>query len=110
MLKYQIHDKEVDSQDEADVAMGSVRSIWMYSFSQDMTRSISAKTYLEEMGNIYSFCDDRTGNSLDDASIIEARNEELFKNKVKKQKAKLVIDHYDKQFFKKNFGKGKFGQ
>jgi len=29
---------------------------------------------------------------------------------VKKQKAKLVIDHYDKQFFKKNFGKGKFGQ
>ena len=29
---------------------------------------------------------------------------------VKKQKAKLVIDHYDKQFFKNNFGKGKFGQ
>jgi len=29
---------------------------------------------------------------------------------VKKQKAKLVIDHYDKQFFKKTFGKGKFGQ
>jgi len=29
---------------------------------------------------------------------------------VKKQKAKLIIDHYDKQFFKKNFGKGKFGQ
>ena len=29
---------------------------------------------------------------------------------VKKEKSKLVIDHYDKQFFKKNFGKGKFGQ
>jgi len=29
---------------------------------------------------------------------------------IKKQKAKLIIDHYDKQFFKKNFGKGKFGQ
>ena len=29
---------------------------------------------------------------------------------VKKQKAKLVIDHYDKQFTKKVFGKGKFGQ
>jgi len=29
---------------------------------------------------------------------------------VKKEKAKLVIGHYDKQFFKKNFGKGKFGQ
>ena len=29
---------------------------------------------------------------------------------VKKEKAKLVVDHYDKQFFKKNFGKGKFGQ
>ena len=29
---------------------------------------------------------------------------------VKKEKAKLVIDHYDKQFLKKDFGKGKFGQ
>jgi len=29
---------------------------------------------------------------------------------VKKQKAKLVIDHYDKQFFKKDFGKGGFGK
>jgi len=29
---------------------------------------------------------------------------------VKKEKAKKVIDHYDKQFKKKNFGKGKFGQ
>ena len=29
---------------------------------------------------------------------------------VKKQKAKLVIDHYDKQFFKKVFGKGGFGK
>jgi len=29
---------------------------------------------------------------------------------VKKQKAKLILDHYDKQFFTKNFGKGKFGQ
>jgi hypothetical protein len=28
---------------------------------------------------------------------------------VKKQKAKLVVDHYDKQFFKKTFGKGGFG-
>jgi hypothetical protein len=29
---------------------------------------------------------------------------------VKKEKAKLILDHYDKQFFTKNFGKGKFGQ
>ena len=29
---------------------------------------------------------------------------------VKKQKAKLIVDHYDKQFLKKDFGKGKFGQ
>ena len=29
---------------------------------------------------------------------------------VKKEKAKLVIDHYDKKFAKKVFGKGKFGQ
>jgi hypothetical protein len=29
---------------------------------------------------------------------------------VKPEKAKLVIDHYDKQFSKKTFGKGKFGQ
>ena len=29
---------------------------------------------------------------------------------VKKEKAKLVIDHYDKQFFEKKFGKGNFGQ
>ena len=29
---------------------------------------------------------------------------------IKKQKAKLVIDHYDKKFIKKVFGKGKFGQ
>ena len=29
---------------------------------------------------------------------------------IKKQKAKLVIDHYDKQFFKKTFGKGGFGK
>ena len=29
---------------------------------------------------------------------------------VKKQKAKLVIDHYDKQFSKKVFGKGSFGK
>ena len=29
---------------------------------------------------------------------------------VKKQKAKLVIDHYDKQFSKKLFGKGGFGK
>jgi hypothetical protein len=29
---------------------------------------------------------------------------------VKKQKAKLIVDHYDEQFLKKNFGKGKFGQ
>ena len=29
---------------------------------------------------------------------------------VKKEKSKLVIDHYDKQFSKKVFGKGKFGQ
>ena len=29
---------------------------------------------------------------------------------VKKQKAKLVIDHYDKKFSKKVFGKGGFGQ
>ena len=28
---------------------------------------------------------------------------------VKREKAKLVIDHYDKKFFKKTFGKGKFG-
>ena len=28
---------------------------------------------------------------------------------VKKEKAKLVIDHYDKKFSKKTFGKGKFG-
>ena len=28
---------------------------------------------------------------------------------IKKQKAKLVIDHYDKKFFKINFGKGGFG-
>ena len=29
---------------------------------------------------------------------------------VKKEKAKLVIDHYNKQFLEKKFGKGKFGQ
>ena len=29
---------------------------------------------------------------------------------IKKQKAKLVIDYYDKKFNKKTFGKGKFGQ
>ena len=29
---------------------------------------------------------------------------------IKKQKAKLVIDHYDKKFIKKTFGKGNFGQ
>ena len=29
---------------------------------------------------------------------------------VKKEKAKPILDHYDKQFFTKNFGKGKFGQ
>ena len=29
---------------------------------------------------------------------------------VKKQKAKLIIDHYDTKFIKKTFGKGKFGQ
>ena len=29
---------------------------------------------------------------------------------LKKQKAKLVVDHYDKKFIKKTFGKGKFGQ
>jgi len=29
---------------------------------------------------------------------------------MKKQKAKLVIDHYDKKFSKKTYGKGKFGQ
>ena len=29
---------------------------------------------------------------------------------MKKQKAKLVIDHYDKKFIKKTYGKGKFGQ
>ena len=29
---------------------------------------------------------------------------------VKKQKAKLVIDHYDKKFIKKTFGKGGFGK
>jgi len=29
---------------------------------------------------------------------------------VKKEKAKLVIDHYDKQFSKKVFGKGGFGK
>ena len=28
---------------------------------------------------------------------------------VKQEKAKLVIDHYDKKFLKKTFGKGKFG-
>ena len=28
---------------------------------------------------------------------------------MKKQKAKLVIDHYDKKFTKKTLGKGKFG-
>ena len=28
---------------------------------------------------------------------------------VKREKAKLVIDHYDKQFSKKVFGKGGFG-
>ena len=29
---------------------------------------------------------------------------------MKKQKAKLIIDYYDKKFNKKTFGKGKFGQ
>jgi len=29
---------------------------------------------------------------------------------IKQQKAKLVIDHYDKKFSKKTFGKGNFGQ
>jgi len=29
---------------------------------------------------------------------------------VKKQKAKLIINHYDKKFNKKTFGKGGFGQ
>ena len=29
---------------------------------------------------------------------------------IKQQKAKLVIDHYDKKFSKKTFGKGGFGQ
>ncbi len=29
---------------------------------------------------------------------------------VKKQKAKLVIDHYDEKFIKKTFGKGAFGR
>ena len=29
---------------------------------------------------------------------------------IKQQKAKLVIDHYDKKFIKKTFGKGNFGQ
>jgi len=29
---------------------------------------------------------------------------------VKKEKAKLVIDHYDKKFKEKKYGKGKFGQ
>ena len=29
---------------------------------------------------------------------------------IKKQKAKLVIDHYNKKFIKKTFGKGQFGQ
>ena len=28
---------------------------------------------------------------------------------VKQEKAKLVIDHYDKKFLKKTFGKGRFG-
>ena len=29
---------------------------------------------------------------------------------MKKQKAKLIVDHYDKKFIKKTYGKGKFGQ
>ena len=29
---------------------------------------------------------------------------------IKQEKAKLVIDHYDKKFKKKKYGKGKFGQ
>ena len=29
---------------------------------------------------------------------------------MKKQKAKLIIDHYDKKFLEKQYGKGKFGQ
>ena len=29
---------------------------------------------------------------------------------IKQQKAKLIIDHYDKKFSKKTFGKGHFGQ
>jgi len=29
---------------------------------------------------------------------------------IKQQKAKLVIDHYDKKFSKKTFGKGSFGK
>ena len=29
---------------------------------------------------------------------------------VKKEKAKQLIDHYDKKFFKKTFGKGGFGK
>ena len=29
---------------------------------------------------------------------------------VKKEKAKVVIDHYDKKFKEKKYGKGKFGQ
>jgi hypothetical protein len=29
---------------------------------------------------------------------------------VKKEKAKLVVDHYDKKFKEKKYGRGKFGQ
>ena len=76
-MKYQIHESEIPSENQSDVAMGSVDKVWICSFSQNQQLSASVEQYLSEIKQLHKFIDDRTVKTLDSVKVFQARKEDL---------------------------------
>jgi len=76
-MKYQIHETEVPSENHSDATMSSINKVWICSFAVDQQLSASVEQYLSEIKHLHRFIDDRTGKTVDEAKVLEARKEEL---------------------------------
>ena len=74
-LKFQVHESELNPEDETDANMSTVNKIWVCSFSHDNSKNVSIGKYMNEVSlikSVYAFWDDRTGNTLDDKLVLMA--------------------------------------
>ena len=73
-MKDRTYEKE-GINEESDVSIGFLDSIWVCSFSPNTQTNISTHKYLEEVKVIKMFMDDRTGKSLGPVLVEKAREE-----------------------------------